>query len=90
MVMDQRLRSWVTGQYDKRDAVLDETYLWPESHDGKVRVPYTLSDEILEGKGTTFVCSCCCASLYLSVSTHGVIGQFEKIIFSARPINPQR
>ena len=53
--MDQRLRSWVTGQYDKRDAVLDTSYLWPKSDDGKVRVPYILSDEILEGKRTNII-----------------------------------
>ena len=56
--MDQRLRSWVTGQYDKRDAVRDDSYLWPKSRDGKVRVPYILSDEILEGKRTTLIDSC--------------------------------
>ena len=52
--MDQRLRSWVTGQYDKRDAINDESYLWPESQDENnnrvIRVPYTLSDEIKRGK----------------------------------------
>lgn len=52
--MDQRLRSWVTGQYDKRDAINDKSYLWPTTQDenGKkiVRVPYTLSDEIKQGE----------------------------------------
>lgn len=52
--MDQRLRSWVTGQYDKRDAINDESYLWPASVDDNkkrvIRVPYTLSDEIQRGK----------------------------------------
>lgn len=48
MVMDARLRSWVTGQYDKRDAINDDTYLWPKSQEGHVRVPYSLSDEIME------------------------------------------
>ena len=52
IVMDQRLRSWVTGQYDKRDAINDDSYLWPKSDDGTVRVPFKLSDEILEGKTT--------------------------------------
>lgn len=52
MVMDARLRSWVTGQYDKRDAINDDTYLWPKSQEGHVRVPYRLSDEIMEGKKT--------------------------------------
>ena len=52
MVMDARLRSWVTGQYDKRDAINDDTYLWPKSEEGHVRVPYSLSDEIMEGKRT--------------------------------------
>ena len=61
MVMDQRLRSWVTGQYDKRDAINDASYLWPSTKDkdGKkiIRVPYTLSDEIKEGKRTlSYVC----------------------------------
>ncbi|XP_078370120.1 zinc metalloproteinase nas-4-like isoform X2 [Oculina patagonica] len=50
IIMDQRLRSWVTGQYDKRDAINDKSYLWPTTQDenGKkiVRVPFTLSDEI--------------------------------------------
>lgn len=46
IVMDQRLRSWVTGESDKRDAINDVSYLWPASDDGTVRVPYTLSDEI--------------------------------------------
>ena len=50
IVMDQRLRSWVTGDYDKRDAINDVTYLWPSSDDGTVRVPYTLSDEIQNGE----------------------------------------
>ena len=54
IIMDQRLRSWVTGEYDKRDAINDESYLWPASVDdnGKrvIRVPYTLSDEIKRGK----------------------------------------
>ncbi|KAJ7388507.1 hypothetical protein OS493_037127 [Desmophyllum pertusum] len=52
MIMDQRLRSWVTGQFDKRDAINDESYMWPATTvDGKriIRVPYTLSDEIKEG-----------------------------------------
>ena len=48
--MDQRLRSWVTGESDKRDAINDVSYLWPKSDDGTVRVPYTLSDEIQRGK----------------------------------------
>ncbi|XP_020612009.1 zinc metalloproteinase nas-4-like isoform X3 [Orbicella faveolata] len=50
IIMDQRLRSWVTGQYDKRDAINDDSYLWPSSLDENgervIRVPYTLSDEI--------------------------------------------
>lgn len=50
IVMDQRLRSWVTGESDKRDAINDVSYLWPASDDGTVRVPYTLSDEIQRGK----------------------------------------
>ena len=56
--MDQRLRSWVTGQYDKRDAINDVSYLWPKSDDGTVEVPYTLSQEILEGKTATPTHSC--------------------------------
>lgn len=48
IVMDQRLRSWITGEYDKRDAINDISYLWPKSDDGTVRVPYSLSDEIKE------------------------------------------
>ena len=54
IIMDQRLRSWVTGQYDKRDAINDDSYLWPSSLDENgervIRVPYTLSDEIKRGK----------------------------------------
>ena len=53
IIMDQRLRSWVTGQYEKRDAINDESYMWPASLDEKgervIRVPYTLSDEIKRG-----------------------------------------
>ena len=53
IIMDQRLRSWVTGQYDKRDAINDESYIWPSSLDDHgervIRVPYTLSDEIKRG-----------------------------------------
>ena len=59
--MDQRLRSWVTGQYDKRDAINDDSYMWPASTDenGKriIRVPYTLSDEIQQGKRRSSLCS---------------------------------
>jgi len=54
IIMDQRLRSWVTGQYDKRDAINDDSYKWPESMDTNgnkvIKVPYTLSDEIQRGK----------------------------------------
>ena len=52
--MDQRLRSWVTGESDKRDAINDVSYLWPKSDNGAVRVPYTLSDEIQRGKKKIF------------------------------------
>ncbi|XP_015777189.1 PREDICTED: zinc metalloproteinase nas-13-like [Acropora digitifera] len=48
IVMDSRLRSWVTDQADKRDAIDDDFFLWPKSDDGFVRVPYKLSKEILE------------------------------------------
>ncbi|XP_068717986.1 hatching enzyme 1.2-like isoform X1 [Montipora capricornis] len=48
IVMDSRLRSWVTGQADKRDAINDVSYLWTKSEDGTVRVPYILSKEIQE------------------------------------------
>ena len=54
IIMDQRLRSWVTGQYDKRDAINDVSYMWPSLQDENgervIRVPYTLSDEIKRGK----------------------------------------
>ena len=52
IVMDSRLRSWVTGQADKRDAINDVSYLWRKSEDGTVRVPYILSKEIQEGIAT--------------------------------------
>ena len=53
IIMDRRLRSWVTGQFDKRDAINEVSYLWPTSErDGKriVRIPYTLSKEIEQGE----------------------------------------
>lgn len=49
IVMDSRLRSWVTDQADKRDAIDDDFFLWPKSDDGFVRVPFKLSKEIREG-----------------------------------------
>lgn len=51
IVMDRRLRSWVTGQFDKRDAINDVYYLWPTTlRDGKriVRVPYMKSEEFTQ------------------------------------------
>lgn len=48
IVMDSRLRSWVTDQADKRDAIDDDFFLWPKSDDGFVRVPFKLSKEIRE------------------------------------------
>lgn len=47
--MDSRMRSWVTGQADKRDAINDDYFLWPKSDYGIVRVPFKLSKEIREG-----------------------------------------
>ena len=41
MVMDLRLRSAVTGENEKRDAVTDKKYLWPNA-----RVPYVLSESL--------------------------------------------
>ena len=64
--MDQRLRSWVTGESDKRDAVNDVSYMWPASDDGTVRVPYTLSDEIQRGK-KSFLMAANCISLLTSL-----------------------
>lgn len=67
IIMDQRLRSWVTGQYDKRDAINDVSYLWPASLDenGKrvIRVPYTLSDEIKRGNKRSSIFFSCVFSL---------------------------
>lgn len=51
--MDRRLRSWVTGQVDKRDAINDVFYLWPTTIQGGkriVRVPYMKSEEFSLGK----------------------------------------
>lgn len=48
IVMDRRLRSWVTGQVDKRDAINYVFYLWPTTIQGGkriVRVPYMKSEE---------------------------------------------
>lgn len=53
IVMDRRLRSWVTGQVDKRDAINDVFYLWPTTIQGGkriVRVPYMKSEEFSLGK----------------------------------------
>lgn len=41
IVMDPRLYSAVTGENEKRDAVTDEDYLWPNA-----RVPYVLSNKL--------------------------------------------
>lgn len=41
IVMDTRLFSAVSGENEKRDAVTEEQYLWPNA-----RVPYVLSDKL--------------------------------------------
>lgn len=45
IVMDVRLRDWVSGKMQKRDAVTLEKYLWKDGI-----LPYVISDDIGNAK----------------------------------------